>query len=100
MAKILQQLIKLSTGILEKDETLLAGLRVNLKRLVAGITAASLFGAPGILVGSSIIDKERKQSSENTGVELTPQMAFGLTNKRLLLWKRSQVSGKPTELIG
>ena len=34
------------------------------------------------------------------GIPFTQQMALGLTNKRLLLWSRSQLSGKPKDLIG
>ena len=37
---------------------------------------------------------------KDAGIPFAQQMALGLTKSRIILWSRSQMSGKPKEVIG
>lgn len=98
MSKIKKKLAKLAADGLGADEQLVAGVRVNLKgtALGAGI-AGGIGGIAGIAIGSKIMDQGRDDAD---GINFTQQMALGLTDRRVIVWERSQLSGKPTKILG
>ena len=100
MAKIIKTLSKLAQEHLSAEEEITAGLRVNLKGTALGVgLTVGIGGVLGSLAGSKPLKEGRDQASE-AGIPFTQQMALGLTNERILLWSRSQLSGKPKDLLG
>ena len=98
MAKIVNTLNKLLDGQLESDETLVSAVRVNLKGTAFGVGLSAL-GGVGHLAGSKIM-KEGQEQAKDSGIEFAQQMALGLTNKRIIVFKRSTFSGKPKNVLG
>ncbi len=98
MAKILNTLNKLLDGQLESDETLVSAVRVNLKGTAFGVGLSAL-GGVGLIVGSKTM-KEGQEQAKDSGIEFAQQMALGLTNKRIIVFKRSAFSGKPKNILG
>ncbi len=98
MAKIVNTLNKLLEGQLESDETLISGVRVNLKGTAFGVGLSAL-GGVGLIAGSKIM-QEGQDQAKDSGIEFAQQMALGLTNKRIILFKRSAFSGKPKNVLG
>ena len=101
------KLQKVAASVLEPGEDLLAGARA----MTSGATASIIGGAAGAVAGGGagmlIADKltgdaakEGRARAERAGVGSAPQVALGLTSRRLLVWKRSGLSGKAKELIG
>lgn len=100
MPKITKVLQKLVADHLSDGEELTIGLRVNLKGTALGVgLSAGIGGVLGAVVGKKTM-KDGIEQAEQAGIPFTQQMALGLTNKRIILWSRSPVSGKPKEIIG
>ena len=97
MTKITETLRKLSSEKVEEE--IITGLRVNLKGTAVGIGLSTLGGAAGMTMGSEIMS-DGQQQAKNVGIPFAQQMAIGLTERNIYLWKRSAFSGKPKELIG
>lgn len=89
----------MSQGYLHPGEELLCGLRVNLKGTARGIGIAALGGAAAAVIGGNIL-KKGQDEAKSAGIPFSQQMALGVTARRILIWKRSQLSGKPTEILG
>ncbi|MHB0915921.1 MAG: hypothetical protein ACYC4M_09640 [Thermoleophilia bacterium] len=101
MADQTRKLAKRAREVLESGEDLVAGVRVTLKGTAVGMgLAVGLGGIGGIAIGSKLMDKGREAASDHSGIELTQLMALGLTDRRLIIWKRSQATGKTREIIG
>lgn len=96
-----------AAAVLEADEQLLAGARGMSSGSTAQIAAGGAGAVAGGAVGSAVADKatrgrrqEGRQQEAAAGLgELPPQLAVGLTTKRLLVFKRGSLSGKPKELV-
>ena len=100
MAKITKVLQKLTAAHLSDGETLMIGLRVNLKGTALGVgLSAGIGGVLGAVAASKTMENGIKQAEE-AGIPFTQQMALGLTERRIILWSRSQMSGKPKQIIG
>ena len=100
MAKITKVLQKLSSEALADGEEIRIGLRVNLKGTALGVgLSAGLGGVLGAVVGSKKLNEGIEQAKES-GIPFSQQMALGLTDSRIIVWSRSQMSGKPKEIIG
>ncbi len=100
MAKITKILQKLSADYLADGEELKIGLRVNLKGTALGVgLTAGIGGVLGAVAGSKTLQQGIEQAKES-GIPFSQQMALGLTDKRIIVWSRSQMSGKPKEIIG
>jgi Bacterial PH domain len=99
MAKITGKLQSLVDGQLNSDEKLLVGVRVNLKGTALGVGMSALGSAPAVVIGSETMSEGQQQASD-AGISFSQQMALGLTDKRILVWKRSAFTGKPKEIIG
>lgn len=100
MTKITKTLVKLTTGYLQSDEELLVGLRVNLKGTALGVgLSAGTAGFAGLALGSKDMSEGQDQAKDS-GIPFSQQMAFGLTNQRIIVWARSALSGKPKKIIG
>ncbi|GBD87189.1 hypothetical protein BMS3Abin03_01116 [bacterium BMS3Abin03] len=99
MSKITGNLQSLSAAHLSAEEKLITGIRVNLKGTALDVGILSLGGAPAAIMGSETIEEGRQQAKD-AGIPLCQQMALGLTNKRIIIWKRSAFTGKPKEIIG
>lgn len=94
MSKITKTLEKLAEG-----ETIISGLRVNLKGTALGVGFAAMGGVLPALAGGKVMKKGQDQAEES-GIPFSQQMALGLTAHRIILWSRSTLSGKPKEIIG
>lgn len=107
MAAYTPKLAKVAKDVLEPGETLLAGARAMTKgatkSIIAGAAGAVAGGAAGVAVAGAVSGKEaeegRKQAKD-AGLGDAAQVAVGLTDRRLLVWKRSGLSGKAKDLIG
>ncbi|RJQ48048.1 MAG: hypothetical protein C4534_00225 [Gaiellales bacterium] len=100
MGKTAKKLAKLARGELEPGEEIIAGLRVNLKGTALGTgLAVGLGGIGGIALGSKLMSRGQENAAD-AGIEFSQQMSFGLTDRRIIIWKRSPASGKTKEVIG
>jgi hypothetical protein len=101
------KLAKVAADVVGPGEALLAGSRAmskgSTKGIIAGATGAVAGGAVGMAIGASIakegVEEGRAQAGA-AGIDHAPQIAIGLTDRRLLIWKRGGLSGKPKDLIG
>jgi hypothetical protein len=91
---------------LEPGERILAGARGMTKGATKGIVggaAGAGFGASGIAVGSRAGAEDRAAAAdehEAAGLPRLPtQVAVGLTDRRLILIRRSPITGRPTHVI-
>lgn len=100
MAKIADVMRKADPSALAPDENYVAASRVLPKGSALGIGISALGGALSGSVGSSMIGESVESAAEAIGSDAAAQMAFGLTQRRIVVWKCSAVSGKPTEVIG
>ncbi|MDX2361393.1 MAG: hypothetical protein QNK23_11350 [Crocinitomicaceae bacterium] len=99
MRKITQRLIKMSASDLDEGEEILVGVRVNLKGTAIGFGFSSLGSVIGMEVGNQIMEDGQEQVKD-AQIPFKQQMAFGLTQKRLIIWSRSSFSGRPKDIIG
>jgi hypothetical protein len=100
MADIAKIMLKNGPTVLEADEDYLATSRVLPKGSAIGIGVTALGGVIGGTLGSSMVGDSVDAASEAIGSDAAPQMAFGLTARRIIVWKCSPLSGKPTDVIG
>ncbi len=100
MADMAAVMKKADASALASDEDYLAASRVLPKGSALGIGITAIGGVVPGSVGSSVVGDAVESAAEATGSDAAPQMAFGLTHKRIVVWKCSPVSGKPTEVIG
>jgi len=98
MAKITDKLAKLSKDHLGPDEKIISGVRVSLKGTALGVGISAL-GTIGHIVADPIF-KEGHDQAEEANIPFSQQMALGLTSSRIILWKRSALSGAPKNIIG
>lgn len=108
MANYTKKMQPIAASVLQPGEILLAGCRANAK---GATNAAAIGGAFGLIGGAVAVavmrnkaEKEEEGSEDNDGSIAArwpkePQVAIGLTDRRLLVWKRSMMTAKPTELI-
>lgn len=101
------KLSKVAGDHLQPGERLIAGIRAMSKgstgSIIAGITGATVGGAAGMVHASKATEKaagEGREQSEDAGVGHAAQVAVGLTDQRVLVFKRSPLSGKAKELLG
>lgn len=114
MADYTKKLQPVAEDVLESGERLLGAVRASGRGVtraviggaagaVGGVTAAPAMGGVGAVIGSEAGAADRaegRQEEEAAGLPpLPPQMALGLTDRRLLIFKRSALSGKPKELV-
>ena len=95
MRKITKRLIKLSAEHLKSGEELLVGVRVSLKGTALGVGLS----AAGVRGGSKVMSEGQDQAKD-AGIPFAQQMALGLTSQRMIVWSRSQWTGKPKDLLG
>jgi len=98
MSKIVQQLVALSEEHLEAGEGVVAGVRVNQK----GASRAAAGGAVGGLLGAAVAHKMTKGGREAqaaAGFPPNAQLAFALTDRRLLVFDRGAMSGRPKRFL-
>ncbi len=98
-SKFSEKLEKHSQEHLQDGEKYIIGIRVNCPGL---LTAMSL-GATGAAVGVVMAAQLHKKAQEKAGETLkqsSPQMALALTNKRMLIFKRSIFTGGARDLLG
>lgn len=101
-------LAKAARDVLESGEQLLAGVRGmsagSTAQIVGGVAGAALGGAVGMVIADKATAKGRasgKEAEAGAGIAaLPPQLALGLTDRRLLIFKRGGLSGKAKELVG
>ncbi len=98
MAKITDKLAKLSVDHLGPEEKIISGVRVSLKGTALGAGISAL-GTIGHLVADPIF-KEGHDQAKEANIPFAQQMALGLTSSRIILWKRSPLSGAPKNIIG
>jgi hypothetical protein len=98
MSKITKTLEKLADGLVD-GETVISGLRVNLKGTALGVGFAAMGGVLPALAGGKAM-KPGQDQAEASGIPFSQQMALGLTTRRIIIWSRSALSGKPKEIIG
>ena len=101
------KLAKAAEAVLQPGETLLAGTRAmtkgGTKGIVAGAAGAVAGGAAGMAVGDAVSREdvaEGRAQAEGAEIGHAPQVAVGLTSQRLLVWKRSGLSGKAKSILG
>jgi hypothetical protein len=93
---------------LQPGETVLAAARGLPKGAVARVAGATGglagAGAVGAIIGLKVTGKKAEEGAAQgatAGLDtLPPQLALGLTNRRLLVYRRSTVSGKMTDFFG
>lgn len=98
MSKTTKQCSEIARQVLENGEEVHHALRANLKGTALGM--GLLVGGGGIVgaaVGSVVMSQGHKRG---LNFPTEQQMAFGITNKRVLVFSRSAMSGKPNKLIG
>ena len=100
MADVAATMRKADPSALHADEEYLAASRVLPKGSAIGIGVTAIGGVLPGTVGASMLGDSVESVAEATGSEAAVQMAFGLTARRIVVWKCSAVSGKPTEVIG
>jgi hypothetical protein len=99
MAKTIDVVAKLAAPHLAAGETVHEAVRVNL----AGTVAATAAGALGGAVGAVIADKAAtpgRESATEAGFPTDRQQALAVTDQRILVFRRSALSGKPKDLVG
>jgi len=96
--KIVKKLNKLAAEYLESGESIISGVRVNLTGTAAG-GGFSALGGIGFFVGSKVM-REGQEQAEDSRIVFSQQMALGLTNRRIIVWRRSADSGNAEEIIG
>ena len=89
----------MSASDLGGGEELLVGVRVNLKGTAVGIGFSSLGSVIGMEAGNQIM-KDGQDQVKDAEIPFKQQMAFGLTQKRLIIWSRSSFTGRPKDIIG
>lgn len=101
------KLAKAAEGVLDPGEALLAGSRAmskgGTKGIVAGAAGAVAGGGAGMAVGNAVsreAAEEGRVQAEEAGIGHASQVAVGLTPRRVLVWKRSGLSGKAKGLLG
>lgn len=102
-----KKLADVAGPVLQADEMLLAGVRGmskgSTKHIVGGAAGATVGGAVGALIGQRAGTAEREAGADQLAEAglptLPPQIALGLTHKRLLIFSRSTVSGKAKDLV-
>jgi hypothetical protein len=102
-----KKLAAVAGAVLEPDETLLAGVRGMSKGSTKGIVGTAAGGVAGGAIGTILGQRAGKdarqegaEQAESAGLgTLPPQLAVGLTQKRLLIFSRSPVSGKAKDLV-
>ena len=100
MADIAATMRNADPSLLSSDEDYLAASRVLPKGSAIGIGITALGGAVSGSVGASMVGDSVEVAAEATGSDAAAQMAFGLTARRIIVWKCSSITGKPTEVIG
>ncbi len=98
MRKIVKKLNKLAAEYLESGESIISGVRVNLKGTVAG-GGFSALGGIGFFIGSKVM-REGQEQAEDSRIIFSQQMALGLTDRRIIVWRRSADSDNAEEIIG
>lgn len=99
---------KSAAGDLQPGESVLAaarGMPVGAVARVAGSAGGAVAGgAIGAIIGIKMTEKRAAEGAAQgvaAGVgELPSQLSLGLTDRRLLIYRRSPVSGKTTEFFG
>jgi hypothetical protein len=94
-AKVVAQIQALAEPQLEAGEQFLGGVRVNQKGMTTG-------AALGGLVGAAVAHraaKGQREAQRAAGLPALTQMAFGLTDRRVLIFSRSAMSGKPKAFV-
>ncbi|MEX1207580.1 MAG: hypothetical protein WEE36_03105 [Acidimicrobiia bacterium] len=102
-----KKLAAVAEAVLQPDEALLAGVRGmskgSTKHIVGGAAGGVAGGAIGAVVGQRVGKAEREEGADQLAgaglPTLPPQLALGLTHKRLLIFSRSTVSGKAKDLV-
>ncbi len=98
MAKTVDVLKSLCEPHLEPGEEFLGGTRVNQKGMAKAAAGFGIGGAIGGGIAAAATSKNRAAQTD-AGFPTTPQLAFGLTDRRLLVFNRSVMSGKPKDLL-
>lgn len=102
MRKITKTLIKLIAEHLQPGEEMLVGVRVNLKGTALGVglaASAGTTGFMGVALGSKTMSEGQAQAEESS-IPFAQQMAFGLSNQRIVVWSRGALSGRPKKILG
>lgn len=101
------KLRKAAAPVLEPGEELLAGARAMTsgatESIVWGAAGAVAAGGAGVVVADKLTGEAAREGaaqSEEAGLGSAPQVALGLTPRRLLVFKRSGISGKAKGLLG
>lgn len=108
LADYTKTLAPVVADLLEPGERLLAAARGMskgaTKGIVGGVAGAVGLGAAGLAVGTSVGAEERAEGQEEqrqAGLTRLPaQIVLGLTDRRLLFFARSGLSGKAGDLVG
>jgi hypothetical protein len=98
-----EKLAKHAAGVLQRDEHLLAGVRAMAKGHTKGAAAGGLGGAVGALAAGALQKRSaRKQTEQTSGLAAMfpkdPMVAIGVTDQRLLVFQRSQMTGGSKDL--
>lgn len=93
-AKLVAQVQDVATGALAPGERVLVAVRVNRQGAVVAIAAGATGGAVGAVVASKVLESGAEEGG-NSGFPSDAQMAFGLTDRSLVITGRSGLSGKP-----
>lgn len=101
------KLQKVASQVLEPGEVLHAGVRAMsagaTARIVGGAAGGAAAGAVGAVAAAAIVDGASRAAEEATAAaglgQLPPQVAVGLTDRRLLVFKRGGVSGAAKGLV-
>jgi hypothetical protein len=101
------KLQKAASPVLEPGEVLEAGVRAMsggaTARIVGGAAGSVVGGAAGALAASAIVSASSSPGEAATAAAglgaLPPQVAVGLTDRRLLIFKRGGISGAAKGLV-
>lgn len=107
MANYTKKMQPIAAGVLQPGEVLLAGCRANAKGTTNAAAVGGAFGLIGGAVAVAVMRNKAEKEEDGDDVAGSiaarwpkePQVAIGLTDRRLLVWKRSMMTAKPTELI-
>jgi len=108
MASYTKKLAPVANPHLQQGEVLLAAVRGMSKGATKGIVGGTAGmvagGALGAILGGRAGNDDRaagEAQARDAGLgDLPPQLALGLTDRRLLVFSRSAVSGKAKDLVG
>lgn len=107
MGEYTPKMQKVAAKELRPGESLLAGCRAMTRgstaAIVAGAAGAVAGGAGGLMLGAKLTGEnaaEGRAQADLAGIGHAAQVALGLTEQRLLIWKRGGLLGKAKNVIG